>query len=553
MATAWLERGRRSSAGRSWADACASLERAARAAPLGAGDLELLATSHYMLGQVDEFLAVLERAHQAHVEAGDGLRAARCAFFVGVNLALRGELGPASGWFGRAQRHVERAGRECAEAGYLQLPVALECEARGDYDGAYEAAHTAAEIGERFGDADLFALGVHTQGLALIRRGEVARGLGLLDEAMLAASAGELSPMITGVVYCGVIAGCEEAFEPRRAREWTDALSHWCEEQPDLVAFSGRCHAHRAGIMQLHGEWELALDEARRARERAERAANTPAAGQALYQEGELLRLRGDLAGAERAYRVPCARGRAPQPGLALLRLEQGAAGTAAASISRALGESREPLARAQLLPAHVEIALATGDTAEARRGCSELDEIAGRFESAMLRAVAEHVRGSVELAEGDARAALASLRRAARVWNELEAPYDLARTRVLLGLACRALGDEDTARLELEAARAEFSRLGAEPAAGHADALARPAAGGGHGLTPRELEVLRELAAGKSNRQIAAALVVSEHTVARHVQNIFGKLRVSSRTAAAAYAYEHGLFGAGGPAGGRS
>ena len=538
-----LERGRAAYTARAWAAASDSLARADEATPLGADDLELLATSLYMVGRVDEFLRALERAHHAHLEAGNPLRAVRCAFPLGMNLAMQGEMGRAAGWFARAQRLVEREGRDCAERGYLLLPLALQHEAAGDYEASYEVASAAAEIGERFHDQDLFCLAVHQQGGVLIRLGRVAEGLALLDEAMLAATGGELAPMFTGVVYCGVISFCEEAFELRRAREWTDALSNWCEQQPEMVAFSGRCHAHRAGIMQLHGAWQEALAEAHKARERSERGMNRPAAGQALYQAGEVHRLRGELAAAEAAYREAREYGREPQPGHALLRLAQGDTEAAAAAVRRALGECAEPLPRARLLPAHAEIMLAAGDAAEARRAAEELAEIAGRYESAMLRAVVERVRGMVELAEGEAGTALVSLRRAAHAWQEIDAPYEAARTRVLVGLACRALDDEGTAELELEAARAVFERLGAAPDLARTTTLLEPGESPDrHGLTPRELEVLRLVAAGKSNREIASQLVVSEHTVARHVQNIFRKLRVSSRTAAAAFAFEHEL-----------
>jgi DNA-binding CsgD family transcriptional regulator len=538
-----LERGRESYAAGAWAAAHRRLSQADASARLAAGDLELLATSAYMLGRVDEFLDVLERAHDAHLEAGELLRAARCAFFVGVNLALRGEIGHATGWFGRAQRLVEREGRECAEQGYLLMPVALRSEAAGDYEAVYATAGQAAAIGERFRDPDLFSLAVHTQGLALIRLERIADGLALLDEAMLAASAGELSPMITGVVYCGVIAGCEEAFELRRAREWTDALSHWCEQQPDLVAFNGRCRVHRAEIMQLHGAWADALEEAQQGRERSERAMNPAAAGQAVYVQGELHRLRGDFDAAEAAYSEANELGREPQPGAALLRLARGDPTAAGAAIRRVLAETAEPLRRARLLPAFVEIMLAAGDAPAARQACEELEDISARCERALLRATVDHLRGAVELAADDTQAALRSLRRSSRAWQELDAPYEAARTRVLVGLACRALDDGDTARLELEAAAAAFERLGAGPDAARAAALVEPRrAREVHGLTERELEVLRLVAAGSSNREIAASLVVSEHTVARHLQNIFRKLRVSSRTAATAFAFEHDL-----------
>jgi DNA-binding CsgD family transcriptional regulator/tetratricopeptide (TPR) repeat protein len=537
------ERGRDAYERRAWLDAYTSLSRADEASPLGAEDLELLANSASMVGRMDDYLALLERAHRRYLDAGNALRAARCAGWIGMNLAIRGEIGPARGWFGRAQRLVEREGRDSVEQGWLLLPAALQHEAAGDYEAAYAAAVDAARTGERFGDADLSTIALHVQGLARIKQARVEEGLALLDEAMVAVTAGEVSPVVTGIVYCGVIAGCEEAFEPRRAQEWTEALTHWIEEQPQMVAFTGRCLAHRAGIKQRHGAWRDALEETRLARQRSEQAMNRAATGQALYQQGELHRLQGDFAAAEAAYRDANAYGREPQPGLALLRLGQDDAEAAAAAIRRALGETTEPLHRAGLLPAYAEIMLAVGDVEDAREACRELTEIAGASERAMLGTIAAHVKGAVELAEGNAQDALVSLRRAWHVWQELEAPYEAAQARVLIGLACRALGDADYAAMELEAARDVFELLGAAPEVARVDAHTAPhEPPDTHGLSPRELQVLRLVAAGKTNRDIASMLVISEHTVARHVQNIFAKVGVSSRAAAGAFAFEHDL-----------
>jgi DNA-binding CsgD family transcriptional regulator len=538
-----LERGRESYARRAWSDAFESLSRADEATALGAHDLQLLGTAAFLLGRMDDFIAIIERAHHAYVEEGDALAAARCGFYLGVNLSIRGEIARASGWFGRAQRLVDREGRECAEQGYLLLPGAMRQLMTGNYADAEHAAAAAAERGDRFGDVDLLALALHIQGMSLIKQARVEEGLSLLDEAMLAVTSGEVSPVVTGVVYCGVIAGCEEIYDVRRAQEWTEALSRWCAEQPDMVGFTGRCLSHRAGIMQLRGAWGDALEEARRARVRCEQAMNDAAAGMAFYQQGELHRLQGDFAAAEAAYRDASRCGHEPQPGLALLRLAQGDDGAAAAAIRRALGETTDPLRRTRLLPAWAEIAVAVDEVEEARRAVDELVETGARFESAMLRAVAAHARGLVELAEGDASGALGALRQACGIWQELDAPYETARTRMLIGSACRALGDDDTAALELEAATTVFERLGALPDLARAESLSgRAGTADTHGLTARELEVLRLVAAGKTNRDIAASLVISEHTVARHVQNIFTKLGVSSRTAATAFAFEHRL-----------
>jgi DNA-binding CsgD family transcriptional regulator len=538
-----LERGREAFATRAWARAYASLSRADSSEPLAAEDLELLATAAYMLGRDDEWTRCLERAHQSHLDTGETLRAVRCAFWVGMGLVTRGELGPATGWLGRAERLLERDGRDCVERGYLLLPLMFRHEAAGDYDAAVAVAADAAAIGERFRDVDLFALAVHAQGHFLVRQKRVQDGLGLLDEAMVAVTSGQPSPVVAGFVYCGVILACQEVFELRRAREWTDVLTAWCEEQPDLVAFTGRCLVHRAEILQLHGSWAEALDEARRAGSRLAEGFNRTAAADAFYRQGELHRLRGDLAAAEDAYREASRYGREPQPGLALLRLAQRRGDVASAAIRRGLAEETGPLARAALLPAAVEILLAAGELEEASGVAGELEQIADRLDSELLAAAAGHARGAVELAGGDARDALVALRRASQIWNELEAPYESAQTRMLLGLACRALGDEDSAALELEAARGLFAELGAEQDVARVDALAQGDSGDSHGLTRRELEVLRLVAAGESNKAIAATLVLSERTVDRHVSNIFAKLRVSSRAAATAYAYQHGLL----------
>ncbi|HYX89813.1 MAG TPA: LuxR C-terminal-related transcriptional regulator [Gaiellaceae bacterium] len=533
-----LQRGRDAYADSAWSTAYESL----RAAD-DAEDLELLAISAYMLGREDEWIRILERAYHRHAELGARRRAARCAFWIGMHLALRGQTGPATGWLGRAQRLVDRES-ECVEQGYMLMPVVFQHEAEGDLDGAVATAAAAAEIAERFGDKDLFALAVHTQGEIRVRGGRVREGLALLDEAMVAVTEGELSPVVTGIVYCGVIHACEEVYELRRAREWTAALTRWCERQEDLVAFTGRCLVHRAQILQLQGAWPDALAEIDRAGRRYEKAMNPAAVARAYYLRGEVHRLRGELTEAEEAYRQSSRVGAEPQPGLALLRLAQGDAAAAAAAMRRALGETAHRLRRASLLPAYAEIMLAAGKLDEARRACSELDEIAAQCESEMLHAAAAHARGAVELAAGDADAALASLRRAAHAWHELEAPHEAARARVLVGRACRALGDEEGFSLELDAARSVFEELGAAPDAAAVDALTGSAGRDAHGLTAREREVLRLVARGKSNREIAAALVISEHTVARHLQNIFRKLDVPSRAAAAAFAFEHGLAG---------
>ena len=542
MTAGELERGREAYARRAWRDAHAHLSSADEYAPLFAGDLELLATADYMLGRDDDYLRVLERAHHAYLDDGEVARAFRCAFWIGITFAVRGEPAQASGWLGRAERLLDDGNQHMVERGYLLMALVFQYEAAGDYGAAATVAGEAAALAAQFDEADGFALSIYSQGQMLIKAGKVREGLALLDEAMVAVTTRELSPIATGMVYCGVILACQEVYEVGRAREWTAALTRWCDGQPDVLAFTGRCLVHRAEILQLNGDWSFALEEAQRARQRFIDTRNEGRVGLALYREAELLRLLGEFAAAESAYREASRYGWDPQPGLAQLRLAQGRVEAALSAIRRVVDEAKEPLARVRLLAAYVEIMLAAGELEAARDASLELEQLAGRYESAMLTGMVVFARGAVLLAEADAHGALAALRRAADAWQQLEAPYELARTRELVGLACRALDDEDAAALELDAARAAFEHLRARPDLERVLAHLAPVPRSSHGLTARELEVLRLVASGRSNKQIAAELVISEHTVARHVQNIFAKLDVSSRTAAASFAFEHQL-----------
>ena len=535
-----LKQGRESYRRRAWDDAYRCLSLADEASRLGGDDLELLALSAYMIGLDDEYLSALERAHHAHLDAGECARAVRCVFWLGLRLFFRGETGRATGWFARAQRLLERERHECAERGYLLLPVVEQQLASGDSKAAYAAASNAAEIGERFGDANLIACARHQLGRIRLQQGQVERGLALLDEVMVAVTGAELSPLVTGLMYCSVIQACQEVYAFGRAGEWTAAMARWCEEQPEMVAFTGICRVHRAEIMHLHGAWHDAIEEAQRAQKRS-RGIDEQAA--ALYQQAEVYRVRGEFAAAEKAYQSVSQSGWDPQPGLALLRLAQGRVDVASAAIRRAMTATMKQLERTKLLSAYVEIMLAAHDTEDARSACRELEETAQHFDTDVLRAMATQARGAIELAEGDTQAALEPLRHAWQVWQQIDAPYMAARVRVLMGLACRSLGDDEAAALEFGAARAMFTRLGAAPELARLDWLDKHATSmHSHPLTARELQVLRLIVTGKTNKAIAAALVLSERTIDRHVSNIFSKLDVPSRAAATAYAYSHKL-----------
>jgi DNA-binding NarL/FixJ family response regulator len=537
-----LERARSCCQRRKWADAYEAFLLAEQVARLEAEDLEKLAISAYLIGRDDEYLAALERLYHLRFDAGERRLAVRCAFWIGLRLLFRGEAGRASGWLVRAERLLKPSERDCAEWGYLLLPVAEQRLASGDAEAAHDAAITAAEIGESCREPDLTACARHLQAKVLIRQGKVARGIDLLDEVMVSVAAGELSPIMAGLLYCSVVDLYEEVYALERAREWTSALSRWCEEQPQMVAFTGICEVHRAEIMQRHGAWRDAIEQAGRAGERS-KGVNRQAAAAAFYQQAEMHRLRGEFAAAETGFRRASRLGMEPQPGLALLRLAQGRLDLAVAGISRSMTAVIEPLPRTRLLPAYVEIMLAAGETQDAHDACGELEQIAASTGARILGAMAAQARGAVELAKGDARIALASLRRALDVWLEAEMPYAAARVRTLAALGCRALGDEDGAQLELDAARTTFQLLGAGPDVATIESLAeRLPPGRRHCLTARELQVLRLVAAGKTNRAIAAELRLSEKTVDRHVSNILAKLDVPSRTAATAFACHHGL-----------
>lgn len=528
---------------RVWAGAYQAFLRADQEASLAAGDLERLAMAAYLIGRDTDYLNTLERAYNAHRATHANRRAVRCAFWLGFRLLMRGETGRATGWFARAQRLLAREPRECAERGYLLLPVVEQRLDSGDNEAAYTVAAEAAAIGERCGDPDLIACARHQQGRVRLQQTQVQAGLALLDETMIMVTGGELSPLVTGLMYCSVIAACQQVYALDRTREWTAALTQWCEGQQDMVAFAGVCQVHRAEIMQLQGTWPEAIEEARRACARSQ-GIDRRAAAAAFYQQAEVHRLQGDFEAAEEAYRNASRLGFEPQPGLALLRLAQGRSDVAAGAIRRVASTTVNRVKRMSLLPASVEIMLAAGAVEEARNACQELEDIAGSFGAAVPDAMAAQARGALDLAEGDARAALGSLRRSFEVWQRIEAPYAAARARVLIGLACRALGDEEGSSLEIGAARSVFERLGAGPDIARLDALTKGTPSSAmHRLTPRELVVLRLIAAGETNKAIAGRLSRSEKTVDRHVSNILAKLEVPSRTAATAFAYRHKLI----------
>jgi ATP/maltotriose-dependent transcriptional regulator MalT len=507
---------------------------------LDAGDLDALAESAHWLGHAQEAIEAYREASQRHLADGAERRAAFSAFNLAIYLRLTGQGAQADGWLARSQRLLAAASEEGAEHGY---PLYLETAALMgvDLDAAVASAQRMQDLGRRFGDDTLVALGVFFEGRARIKQARVDEGLALLDEAMLAATTDHLKPMWTGAIYCGLLDACHELADLRRARQWTEATRTWCAPLPAASLYPGICRVHWAEILHDRGEGEQAEAEAIVAC-RDLVGIDVFAVADGHYEIGQIRRRRGDLAGAEEAYTRAHELGRDPQPGVALLRLAQGRTEAAASSIAAALaGFGGSRLERAPLLAAQVEIALATDAVDLAADAAAELTEVAEAFQSPGLLAAALRCRGMVALAQGQAVTALAALRSAFGRWQELDVPYECARTRVLLAEAYRGLGDADAAQRECTAARKCFEALGASGDLAAMDRAVGPIAAP-CGLTEREVQVLALVASGLANRAIAERLFISEKTVARHLSNIFTKIDVASRSAATAFAFANGL-----------
>jgi DNA-binding CsgD family transcriptional regulator len=534
-----LIRAREAYARREWLAAYGGLSDAAPD-ELAADDFERLATAAYLLGRRNDCVQALQRAYQLNLDTGDVLAAVRSAFWLALVLLTSGEIAVGGGWVARSQRLLADVEDDVVERGYVLIHVMYRHILAGEFTTAYELAAQITGYGHRYRDPDLIAMGLSSQGRLVIYGGRVPDGLALLDESMVGVAAGEVSTIFAGHIYCSMIEACQEIADFDRAARWTAALTTWCDEQPGLVPFTGQCAVHRGQIMRAQGAFGEALTEFDLAVQRylAEQAAG--AAGLANAERGDVLRILGDLTGAQAAYERAVALGHEPQPGLALLWLAQGRTDAAAAAIRRLLSEAGGQVRRSQLLPAAVEVLLAAGQEDEAAGIATELGSIAGSFGCPPVQAHADHAAALVALESGDPPAAMPRLRQALAVWERLGGRYEAARCRTQLGRALRALGDEESAITELAAARRSFAGLGAAPAEREAAALIGPT--NPRGLTAREVEVLRLVAAGKTNHEIAALLFLSDKTVARHLSNIFSKLGVTSRTAAAAFAYEHHL-----------
>ncbi|MEU4604469.1 response regulator transcription factor [Kribbella sp. NPDC023972] len=507
---------------RAWSRA---YELFAAADTLDADDLDRYAVAAMLLGRMDEYYAIRERAYEQLLAQRDLLGAAGAALWNGMQRMVSGDVVVGGGWLARAARLIEEDGTDSVPAGFLRLSQAFAAD---DLEQAVAISNDAVVAGRRLGSKDLVGLALHQQGLLLLEGGHTADGLAKLDEAMVELTSGSLSPMVTGIVYCGAIAGCWTVYELRRAEEWTAAMTRWCDSQPDLGNFTGECKVRRAELKQLRGAWtDARADLARVSSADVDRWA----AGCAAYVRGDLDRLQGHFADAEECFTEASRLGYDPQPGLALLRLQQGSVQAAAAMIRRCLSESQDDGKRVEVLFAATEILVASGELEAATAAADGLTTLASKCHSTIVQALQEQAQAMVRLTQSP-DAALTPARAALRRWIELRAPYQEARTRLLIADACRALGDAESADRETVTARQTLHDLGAVTEAQRPDGL----------LSPREIEVLRLVATGATNRAIAAQLVLSERTVDRHVSNIFTKLGVSSRSAATAYGFEHKL-----------
>jgi class 3 adenylate cyclase len=454
-----LERARAALEGKDWPRAYELMTELDRTERLDAEDLNGLADAAWWTGRMDEAIDAQTRAYAARLERGEQRAAALSALRLARDHELK-RSGLQGAWLARAERLLADD-EDCPEQGYLERNRSRLALAAGDFDAAIAHAERVIEIGSRFGERDLMALGLYDKGAALVRQGQAESGLALIDEATIAAVSGELNPRVTGIIYCGVIATSFDVADLARAGNWTEAAKRWCERQ-SISGFPGVCRVNRAEVMRLRGSWPEAEEEIRTAVAELEDFAPSVAAS-AFYELGELRLRMGDLAGADEAFRQAHGLGVEPQPGLALLRLANGEVEAAHRGLRRALSdEARNRLSRARLLPASVEISLAVGELEEARAASEELAEIAEDYGTPALAAHAAAAAGAVALAEHDAEAALRDLRQAIRLYQKVETPYEAARVRLLAAEAYRLDGDADAAELELSAAQATFDRLGA-------------------------------------------------------------------------------------------
>jgi class 3 adenylate cyclase len=455
---ALLQRGREAFLRSAWSEAYDALALADAEGALGPDDLDALGQAAHATGRLDEAIRAHEAAFAGYVEAGDRPRAAMVAMWqLSVEYWDKGIESVSEGWDRRAARLLEDQ-PECIEQGWIAFGL-------GDMDRALELAR-------RFGDRTLEARCLHRRGSRLVDQGRVAEGMAMIDEVCAGIAAGEIRPYWASILYCLTTGLCVGVADYRRAREWSEISYRYVLGFGPSV-FSTICRVNRAEIMNVRGSWDEAEREALAAIEELH-GLDPEMRGLALRELGEVRMKRGDLAGAEEAFHQAHEAGVLPQPGLAFLRLAQGKPEAALSLITRTLEE--EPGGRPRriraLLPALVTIALEAGDRESARTAADELGAACEEYGTPALRAGAAGARGAVQLADGQMGEAAKSLRSALDLWRDVDAPYEAARTRLLLGQTYLMQGDTESAALELNAARSTFERLGALPDAKRAGDL---------------------------------------------------------------------------------
>jgi DNA-binding CsgD family transcriptional regulator len=535
VAAAHLARARELHGASRWEESCAEFTAADAVEPLAVEDLEAFAEAAQVSARGDEAAALLHRVFDLRVSAGELDAAAEVAFWLWWVLLNNNQFVQASGWLKQTSRTL---GAAMGNSLWLRIPEAMFQATTGHRSRAEQL--LSAIIDEGQGEVVPWALSMWGQ--TLIDQGRLDDGLDHLEEAMAILVDQDLSPRVTPWVYCAAVRGCCLARDFARARDWNRSMGRWLDSLSSLGgAYLGNCRIYRSQLMLLNGAWTEADDEI--AAVCADLEGYTGwVGGHAFYQLGEVRRLRGEWDAAEDAYRRAAENGCPTQPGLALLRLAEGDIKAASAGIRRALTEVTATPDRLDLLKAATTIYLEQGNIDAARDAVAEFEKSTENLTTPVIKAELSGIQGALALSEGNPGSALPLLRLAAGTWHEQNAPHERARLNVLIGQACRALADEDGARLEFSAAQETFERLGAHPDLAQ---LARivgvpDAASASHGLTRREIDVLWLIAQGHTNRAIANELHISERTVHRHVSNIFTKLDVDSRTAAVAHAIKN-------------
>ena len=517
---------------RDWHASYEAFTRAGQDTPLGTDDLDAMSTAAWRLGRGKESLRVAERVF-AQLARTDPPSAAMKAVDLALAWVTRGDLNIGQGWMNRARRLLDGTA-EGPTHGYLAYLDAVAAAITGDAQALAEQARVLREMRARLESPAVTALCHVAEALAAIGEARMTEAYGLIDEAMLPVLADQVPIDWAADIYCVVLNQCHRLADLPRMRAWTQSMERWCNDFAASANYGGVCDVHRLQLSAATDDYGLLEHRLVRASRELEEV-NSWAAGEGYYQLGEVRRLRGDADGAFAAFSRARALGVEPQPGEALLRCAIGHSDTAWTELRVALaGEDR--LGRMRLLRGAVEVALARNSLDEAERHCSELESGAEAFGTPGFRAWAAHARGALLVQQGRYGEALDALEAALREYRIQQSRYDTAQVYDWMAVAHKALGDDELAAADSATAENIYAQLGVEPA----PVCGQRTPGG---LTKREIDILRRVAGGATNKQVAEQICISEKTVSRHLANIYGKLGVSSRTAAVAWAHTNNLL----------